>query len=211
MKDVPYEMMDLFTISAIPEREDERDAFIGRAPFADLKHGAKIGTSSLRRKAQIKAIRPDIEVVPVRGNIQTRISKIEGENLDGIMLAAAGLKRMELEHLVTDYFDPTEFVPAVGQGAIGVETLRDSESDSIFRKLDIYEERVRIEAERSFMREMNGDCHTPIGAYSRLERDKLYMVGIFELEGVLVKKDVYGHAEDHIALGRKLAELVKRG
>ncbi|OHW63442.1 porphobilinogen deaminase [Andreesenia angusta] len=211
MKDVPYEMMDLFTISAIPEREDERDAFIGRAPFADLKHGAKIGTSSLRRKAQIKAIRPDIEVVPVRGNIQTRISKIEGENLDGIMLAAAGLKRMELEHLVTDYFDPTEFVPAVGQGAIGVETLRDSESDSIFRQLDIYEERVRIEAERSFMREMNGDCHTPIGAYSKLERDKLYMVGIFELEGVLVKKDVYGHAEDYIALGRKLAELVKRG
>lgn len=211
MKDVPFEMFEKFTIASIPEREDERDAFIGDTSFRNLRIGAKIGTSSLRRKAQIQAIRPDIEVLPVRGNIQTRISKIETEKLDGIMLAAAGIKRMNLEHLVTDYFDPIEFVPAVGQGAIGIEAIKNSEWADIFRELDIAEERIRIEAERSYMKEMNGDCHTPIGAYSKLEKDQLYMVGIFELDGKLVKKDIHGNREDYIVLGRKLAEKIKRG
>lgn len=208
MKDVPFEMFERFVISSIPEREDERDAFIGRVPFKELKIGAKIGTSSLRRKAQIQSIRPDIEVVPVRGNIQTRISKIETENLDGVMLAAAGLKRMKLENLITDYFDPTEFVPAVGQGAIGVETLRDSCFSDLFKKLDLGDERIRIEAERSYMKAMNGDCHTPIGAYSKLEGDELYMVGMFELNGKLVKKEVRGNREDYLKLGESLAKEI---
>lgn len=208
MKDVPFEMFERFVISSIPEREDERDAFIGGVPFKELKIGAKIGTSSLRRKAQIHSIRPDIEVVPVRGNIQTRISKIETENLDGVMLAAAGLKRMKLENLITDYFDPTEFVPAVGQGAIGVETLRDSCFSDLFKKLDLGDERIRIEAERSYMKAMNGDCHTPIGAYSKLEGDELYMVGMFELNGKLVKKEVRGNREDYLKLGESLAKEI---
>lgn len=211
MKDVPFEVFGRLIIASIPEREDERDAFIGATPFKELRKGARIGTSSLRRKAQIQAIRPDIEVVPVRGNIQTRISKIETENLDGVMLAAAGLKRMKLESLITDYFDPTEFVPAVGQGAIGVETLIDSSFADLFKKLDLGDERLRIEAERSYMKTLNGDCHTPIGAYSRLEGEELYMVGMFEIGGKLVKKDIRGNRGEHIALGERLARDILKG
>lgn len=211
MKDVPFEMFESFTIASIPSREDERDAFIGHTDFKSLRKNAKVGTSSLRRKAQINHLRPDIEVVPVRGNIQTRVSKIETENLDGVMLAAAGLLRMGMEDLITEYFDPTEFVPAVGQGAIGIETLAGSENEKLFKRLDCTAERLRLEAERSYMRALNGGCHIPIGAHSILEGDELYMVGIFERDGRLIKKDVRGKVEEHIALGERLAEKIIRG
>ena len=129
MKDVPYELNDVFEISAIPVREDARDAFISMEgiSFYELKKGAKIGTSSNRRSAQIKLLRPDIITVPIRGNVQTRIDKIEREGLDGIVLASAGLKRLNMENIITDYFDPHVFIPAVGQGALGVEVVTKGE------------------------------------------------------------------------------------
>lgn len=210
MKDMPFELAEPFSLSAIPVREDVTDSFIGRdgISFSDLPQNAVVGTSSIRRRVMINEIRPDIKVVPVRGNIQTRISKIESENLSGIILATAGLKRMGLENLITEIFNPETFVPAVGQGALGVETLKNSEYDSYIRKLDNPVERKRIEAERSFMRRLNGGCHVPIGTYSTVESDEIYIIGMFEVDGKLVRKDINGKLEDGIKLGEKLAEKI---
>ena len=210
LKDVPYELGEDFEIAAMPVREDVRDAFIsmGGVNFVDLPKGAKIGTSSIRRIAQVKLLRPDIEAVPIRGNVQTRISKIETEGLDGIILAAAGLKRLDLEHIITDYFDPYEFLPAIGQGALGIEIIKNSDSAYIFKGLDNEAVRLCVEAERSFMRQLNGGCHSSIGAYATLQGELLNMVGIFEVDGKLIKKDITGDKWDYINLGKKLAEKI---
>ncbi|MDO5707235.1 MAG: hydroxymethylbilane synthase [Andreesenia angusta] len=213
MKDMPFELLDDFYLSAIPVREDTTDAFIGRdgISFDDLPKYARIGTSSIRRRALVKELRPDIEVVPVRGNIQTRIEKIESENLSGIILATAGLVRMNLENLITQKFNPESFIPAVGQGALGIETIKNSEYDLELRRLDNEIERLRIESERSFMRALDGNCHSPIGAYSIVENYDLYIIGMFELNGKLVKKDISGNLEDGLRLGRALADKIIRG
>lgn len=210
MKDVPFELSDEFEIVAIPEREDVRDVFVSSngVKFNELKRGAKIGTSSIRRGSLLKSIRSDIEIVPIRGNVQTRLRKMEEEKLDGIILASAGLKRLDLEHIITDYFDPTIFLPAIGQGALGVECLKNSEYKEIFKSLDSEKSRLTVEAERSFMRELNGDCHSPIGAYTTLEGNDIYIVGTYEVAGRLVKKDICGKKEKHIELGKELAKKI---
>ncbi len=210
MKDMPFELYRDFSLSAIPVREDVTDAFVGKdgISFDELPKNARIGTSSIRRREIVREVRPDIEVVPVRGNIQTRIGKIETENLDGVILASSGLIRMDLQHLITQKFNPEKFIPAVGQGALGVETLKDSEYDRELRKIDDELERMKIEGERSFMRALNGDCHTPIGAYSVYESGKLYIIGMYELNGKLVREDIEGNIEDRFGLGEKLAEKI---
>lgn len=210
MKDVPFEMLECFEIAAMPVREDVRDVFVSMngLDFYNLPKGAKVGTSSLRRLSQLKKLRPDIEVVPIRGNIETRIDKIERENLDGIILAAAGLKRLKMEHIITNYFDPLEFIPAVGQGALGVEALIKSPHVELFRSIDNKDVRICVEAERSFMRKLNGGCHVPVGAYATLDGEKMYVVGMFEISGRLIKKDIEGNKEDYIRLGEELAEKI---
>lgn len=210
MKDVPFQVCDGFELTAIPERGDARDAFISSngTSFFDLPKGATVGTSSLRRHAQVMDLRPDINVVPIRGNIQTRIDKIQTENLDGILLAAVGLERLGIDEIITDYFDPLEFIPAIGQGALALETLCGSEYKEVFKTIDCTECRVRVEAERSFMKALNGDCHTPIGAYAVLDGDHINMIGMYELNGRLIKKDIRGRREEHIILGEKLAKKI---
>lgn len=210
MKDVPYELSSKFEITAIIEREDIRDVLISKngVPFNDLKYGAKIGTSSTRRATQLKLLRSDIEVVPIRGNVQTRLAKMESENLDGIVLAAAGIHRLNLDKIVTQYFDPKEFIPAVSQGAIGVECVKNSENLQYFKMLDNGEARITVEAERSFMRELKGDCHSLIGAYSEVIGDELYMIGLYDLNGKIVRRDIIGKKSDHIEVGRRLAEKI---
>ena len=210
MKDVPFLLGDEFEITAIPEREDVRDAFISREgiPFSELKKGAKIGTSSIRRMALLKSIRSDLEVVPIRGNVQTRLQKMNNEGLDGIILASAGLKRLGEEKIITDYFDPTIFLPAIGQGALGIECLKDGVNKSYFNKLDNIHARIEVEAERSFMKALNGDCHSLIGAYTKLEGNNLYMIGTYMISGKIVKKDIYGKVEDNIELGKELAKKI---
>ncbi|WP_294392973.1 hydroxymethylbilane synthase [uncultured Clostridium sp.] len=210
MKDVPYELSSEFEITAITEREDIRDVLIskGNVPFKELRHGAKIGTSSIRRAAQLKLLRGDLEIVPIRGNVQTRLAKMESENLDGIILAAAGLHRLNLDHIITEYFDPKEFIPAVSQGAIGIECLKESRHSKYFKKLDDREARLTVEAERSFMRELNGDCHSLIGAYSEVNGEQLYMIGIYDLNGKIVRKDITGKKSNHIEVGRELAQKI---
>lgn len=210
MKDVPYELSSKFEITAIIEREDIRDVLISKngVPFNDLKYGAKIGTSSIRRATQLKLLRSDIEVIPIRGNVQTRLAKMESENLDGIVLAAAGIHRLNLDKIVTQYFDPKEFIPAVSQGAIGVECVKNSENLQYFKMLDNGEARITVEAERSFMRELKGDCHSLIGAYSEVIGDELYMIGLYDLNGKIVRRDIIGKKSDHIEVGRRLAEKI---
>lgn len=210
MKDVPYEMPEGFEIAAIPMREDVRDAFVSmnEVEFNSLRKGARIGTSSIRRSLQLKLLRPDVEIVPIRGNVQTRIDKIEKENLDGIILAAAGLKRLGMENIITNYFEPDAMLPAIGQGALGVEALTESQYIEYLRGLDSVDDRVCVEAERSFMRRLNGGCHTMIGAYAWLEGQNMYVIGIFDLGGRIVKKDIRGNREDYVGLGKKLAEMI---
>ncbi|MBN1053034.1 hydroxymethylbilane synthase [Clostridium botulinum] len=212
MKDVPFEVSSEFEITAITGREDIRDVFIsnGDISFKDIKKGAKVGTSSIRRAAQLKLLRSDLEIVPIRGNVQTRLKKMEEQNLDGIVLAAAGLKRLGDENLITDYFDPKEFLPAVSQGALGIECLKDGDANKYFEALIDAEATLTVEAERSFMKELQGDCHSLIGAYSEIQGDDLYMIGIYDIGGKIVKKDVLGCKTNNIELGKKLAQKILR-
>lgn len=210
MKDVPYELDDNFSLIAMPDRDDIRDVFVSLngIRFEELKKYAKIGTSSIRRAAQLKLLRPDLEIVPVRGNVQTRIKKIDEYGLDGIILAAAGLKRMNMEDLITDYFNPMEILPAIGQGAIGIEVSKQCEYNDYFKQLDNKEVRIRVDAERSFMRALNGDCHSLIGCYTKIEGSDIYMMGTFMVNGKIVKKDIMGNKDNNILLGEKLAKKI---
>jgi len=210
MKDVPYELNDEFEIAAITEREDIRDVLISKdnTPFKELRCGAIIGTSSIRRACELKLLRDDLEIVSIRGNVQTRLEKMKEQNLDGIILAAAGLKRLNEENLITEYFDPKEFLPAVAQGALGIECLKLSEAKEYFKKLEDLNAKLTVEAERSFMRKLNGDCHSLIGAYSEIQGNDLYMIGIYDVGGRIVKKDILGSIDEHIELGRRLAQKI---
>lgn len=213
MKDVPYDIGESFELAAMPIREDERDVLISREDlkFCELPQGAIIGTSSNRRVAQLRLLRPDIIMVPVRGNVQTRLDKIEKQGLDGIILAAAGMKRLNLEHRITEYFSVESIVPAVGQGALGVEILKGNKYADLFRGLDNNSVRLCVEAERSFMRELNGGCHSALGAYASIEGNTMYIIGTFDKGNGLVKKDISGHIEQYKELGTALAEKILRG
>lgn len=213
MKDVPYEISNEFEIAAITEREDIRDALISKdnIPFNELPKGAKIGTSSIRRAMQLKMLRNDLEIVSIRGNVQTRLKKMENENLDGIILAAAGLKRLNEENIITEYFDPKIFIPAAAQGALGIECVKGSEAEEYFKALNSDEAALTVYAERSFMKSLKGDCHSLIGAYSEVSGNDLYMIGIYDVGGRIVKKDILGNKEDNIKLGTELADKILKG
>lgn len=210
MKDVPHELPEGFELICIPEREDIRDVFVSAngIHFNELKKGAVIGTSSLRREVMLKELRPDLNIVPIRGNVQTRLKKMKDENMDGIILAAAGLKRLNMEDIITDYFNPKEFLPAVGQGALGIECLESLENKEVLKKLDNKEVRLQVLAERSFMRALGGDCHSMIGVYSEIQDDNLYMIGTFLVNGKAVKKDILGHKNNGEELGKTLAKKI---
>ncbi|WP_194192305.1 hydroxymethylbilane synthase [Clostridium chrysemydis] len=210
MKDVPYELDKAFELIAMPERDDIRDVFVSSngVHFDELKSGAKIGTSSIRRAAMLKELRSDLEIVPIRGNVNTRLEKMHKENMDGIILAAAGLKRLNMEDIITDYFDPEIFLPAVGQGALGIECLSDFKDKEIIKELDSIEVRRRVIAERSFMRELNGDCHSLIGIYSKEEGSDLYLKGTYSIAGEIITKDIIGDKLNGEELGKELAEKI---
>ena len=212
MKDVPYEMGEDFELVAMPEREDVRDVLVCQngEKLSDLRKGAIIGTSSIRRAAQLKALREDINIVPIRGNVGTRLEKMKSEGMDGIVLAAAGLKRLGMEDIISDYLNPEIFVPAVSQGALGIECLKDSEYNKYFKSLDDINVRITIEAERSFMKELNGGCHSLIGAYARLQGNDIYIIGTYEVNGIIVKKDILGNKDEYVELGKKLAKKILR-
>lgn len=182
LKDMPAEVMPEFKLAAVLKREDPRDAFIARGgveglKFMELPTGARIGTGSIRRVAQLKSLRPDLEYVPIRGNIQTRLSKLE--ELDGVVLAAAGLKRMGLEGPVTEYFSTEQMLPASGQGILAIETLSSvghCEGDSPKQSLADILSRVNdadtyciAVAEMAYLKALNAGCQFPVASFAEFE------------------------------------------
>lgn len=172
LKDMPAEVMPEFRLAAVLKREDPRDAFVARGgaagvKFMDLPSGARVGTGSIRRVVQLKALRPDIEYVPIRGNIQTRLSKLE--ELDGVVLAAAGLKRMGLVDQVTEYFDTDKVMPASGQGILAIETLADNAQVAgiLSRVNDVSTYGIAV-AEMAFLKALDAGCQFPVASFAEI-------------------------------------------
>lgn len=172
LKDMPAEVMPEFRLAAVLKREDPRDAFVARGgaagvKFMDLPSGARVGTGSIRRVVQLKALRPDIEYVPIRGNIQTRLSKLE--ELDGVVLAAAGLKRMGLVDQVTEYFDTDKVLPASGQGILAIETLVDNAKVAgiLSRVNDASTYGIAV-AEMAFLKALDAGCQFPVASFAEI-------------------------------------------
>lgn len=211
LKDMPSELPPGLVISAVTEREDPRDVLVSRNKegFFDLVDGAKVGTSSLRRAVQVKEIRPDIKIVPIRGNVQTRIRKMRELGLDAIVLAAAGLKRSGMEDVISYYFPEDVMIPAVGQGALALEMREDDELIPLVRRINCENTEIAVTAERSFMRELGGSCKVPIGAYAKLNKDNIYLTGIIELDGKLKKGSISGDKSSAYKLGEKLAKRLR--
>jgi hydroxymethylbilane synthase len=215
LKDVPMELPKGLTLGAITERESPFDVLISRGgeKLEELPEGALVGTSSLRRQVQIRRKRPDLKVEVLRGNVDTRLRKLEEGRYHAIILAYAGVKRMELEGRIAQVLE--DFVPAVGQGSLAIE-IRESDEDVLntVSFLNHQESRIRAECERSFLKELQGGCQVPIGAYAWLEGDKLLIRGFLsDLEGVrFIEGCEVGKPEEPQELGKRLAgELLKRG
>ena len=216
-KDLPADLADGLTIGAFPEREDPRDAFIGAVGrrFGSLPPGARVGTGSLRRTALLKALRPELEVAPIRGNVPTRLDKIETMELDGVILAAAGLIRLGLEDRILDPLDPDRYVPAGGQGALAIEIrIDDEEVQRVTSALEDADVAARVRSERAFLSELGGDCHTPVAVHAVIHGVRLRLRAlVLSLDG---DERVEGSAEGSldtpetlgVTLGR---ELLQRG
>lgn len=217
MKDVPTELPDGLEIAVVCEREDPRDAVIAReaVSFAELPDKARVGTSSLRRQTQILARRPDVRIVPLRGNVGTRIRKLTEDNLDAIILAAAGLKRMEQDNLVTEYLSVSDSLPAVAQGAIGIEArVDDIKTQSLISFLNHQETKVAVESERAFLARLEGGCQVPIAAHATIKGENITLEGLVgAVDGSITYRDsMKAHVCGHTELGEKLAdELLSRG
>jgi hydroxymethylbilane synthase len=213
IKDVPIEFPKGLHLSVITKREDPRDVFISKdgRTLKELPQGAKIGTSSLRRQAQLLHFRNDFELIPLRGNLDTRLKKIKTMNLDGIVLALAGIKRLGLEEKITETI-PTEIsLPAIGQGALGIETrMDDKEVEDLIRFLNDQDSSIAVSAERAFLKKLEGGCQVPIAAYASIVGSILRIDGLVgTIDGKrLVTHHIEGPTEEAEALGTKLAEVL---
>ncbi|MBW2004610.1 MAG: hydroxymethylbilane synthase [Deltaproteobacteria bacterium] len=210
LKDVPAELPDNLCIGIFPEREDPHDVMLSKDNIAlkDLPVGSCIGTSSLRRSAQILHYRPDLKIVPLRGNLDTRIRKLESVDIQAIVVAAAGLKRIGLADKITQPLSLDFMVPAVGQGALGLEfRLDDQETINMLKFLDHYATRAEVEAERSFLMELQGGCQVPIAGFARLKDNSLLLDGLVaDLDGsAIFRNTVNGPPEKAKELGATLA------
>lgn len=180
LKDLPAEVPDGLVIAAVPPREDPRDALISRdgRRFEELLAGAVVGTSSLRRAAQLLAWRPDVRVVPLRGNVDTRLKRLEAGDFDAIVLAAAGLARMGWLNRVTEFLPPERVIPAVGQGALAVECRADDDEVlALVARLNDCDTERAVRAERAFLHRLNGGCQVPLGAHAVVEGDRVRLTG----------------------------------
>jgi hydroxymethylbilane synthase len=218
LKDLPTELTAGLHIAAICEREDVRDALVARGgvkSFDDLPHGAMLGTSSLRRQAQIRAARPDLVIEPVRGNVDTRIRKLDSGEFDAIVLASAGLRRLGLEGRITERLSEELVLPAVGQGALAIEARSDDVAvNEIVRSLDHMNTRLACRAERAFLRGLGGGCLVPIAGRARIEGDVLSLSGLVaSADGSEIVRGHYsGPVDDAESIGRHLADdLIGRG
>jgi hydroxymethylbilane synthase len=213
MKDVPGETPDGLMFAAILPREDVRDVLVARSniKMEFMPRGAKIGTGSQRRGAQIKAMLPDINIVPLRGNIDTRLKKIETENLTGVILAAAGMKRMGLAGRITQFLPVETMLPAVGQGALGLQIRRaDVDLAKVCARLNDAKTAVEITAERSFLRALGGGCRLSIAALGKLDGRGLSLEGMVAAPNgsTMIREKINGAKEEAEELGKKLAEII---
>ncbi len=214
MKDVPTELPAGLTLGAVSAREDPRDAVAGR-PLAELPAGAKVGTSSLRRAAQLRLLRPDLAVENIRGNVDTRLRKLDDGRYDAVILACAGLKRLGLEARIAEPLPVDVMIPAVGQGALGIE-IRDEDGPAAeaCRRLDDPPTRTAVLAERAFLAALGGGCQVPVGAHARVADGTVTLeaIVISPSGGKPVRGRTSGPAGDATQLGRRLGEeLLERG
>ncbi len=187
MKDMPADIPEGLCIGAVPDREDFRDVLVSKnnIKLMELKKGALVGTSSIRRSAQLLYARPDLKIFPLRGNLDTRLKKFESENFDAIILAAAGMKRLKYDSYITEYISEKKILPAVGQGALCIETREDDQLVSeIVSKLDSEKSRLEVFGERAFLHKLEGGCQMPVAALGKIEN------GVYTLTGLVA--DIFG-------------------
>ncbi|WP_064663175.1 hydroxymethylbilane synthase [Pseudoalteromonas sp. MQS005] len=211
MKDVPVEFPDDLELHVICEREDPRDAFVSNnfANIDALPQGAIVGTSSLRRQCQIRALRPDLEIRDLRGNVNTRLAKLDSGQYDAIILAAAGLIRLEMGERIRDFIEPEVSLPANGQGAVGIECrMNDEVTKALLAPLEHSETRIRVNAERAMNRHLEGGCQVPIGAYALVDGEQVHLRGLVgAIDGSEILRDeISGHVDDAEKLGVELAK-----
>jgi hydroxymethylbilane synthase len=217
LKDMPAEVPEGLMLGAVPPREDCRDAFISSryASLAEIPPGGRVGTGSLRRRVQLLHCRPDLEVVPLRGNVDTRLKKMQTLGLDALILAAAGLNRLGLSHLYCGWVPETDMLPAVGQGALGLEVrTADQDLRGVVAGLDDRSTRLAVTAERAFLARLEGGCVVPVAALARVEGDSLHLEALIsDLEGRRVLRDkLTGPVAEAAALGTRMADaLLNRG
>jgi hydroxymethylbilane synthase len=214
LKDMPTEIPTGLTLAAIPEREEARDALVGIA-LADLNAGVRIGTSSLRRSAQLHALGRGLVIENLRGNVDTRLRKLDEGRYDAIVLASAGLRRLGWEDRIRELIPVDVMCPAVGQGALAIETREDGGAAwKIVRKLDHTESRTAVEAERALLAVLGGGCQVPIGAYAQIEKASLHLRAIVASpDGTRVIRDELWGSNPHITgteLGKRLLEAGAR-
>ncbi|UCE89291.1 MAG: hydroxymethylbilane synthase [Pseudomonadota bacterium] len=217
MKDVPAELPDGLHLPTMCPREDPRDAFVSDRfeTLGALPQGARVGTSSLRRQCQLRARRPDLDIVDLRGNVNTRLAKLDAGDFDAILLAAAGLKRLGMGERITETLAPEVSLPAVGQGAVGIECrCNDERTNTLLATLNDRVTQTRVSAERAMNHRLEGGCQVPIAGYAELEHGVLLLRGLVgSPDGAeMVRGDIAGSPEEAEHLGEVLAEdLLARG
>jgi hydroxymethylbilane synthase len=216
LKDLPTAQPEGLAVAAVLPREDPRDALVSKngAKLAELPEGARIGTGSVRRAAQLLAFRSDLEIVSMRGNVPTRLKKLESMNLDAIVLAAAGLRRLELQDSITEILDPDVMLPAAGQGIVAIEARsRDADIIEIVRALEDDNARVEALAERQLLDLLGGGCQAPVGTLARVEKDAIELRGaVVSPDGShVLKAQAEGGVKDWRDVTWKVAQELKNG
>jgi hydroxymethylbilane synthase len=211
MKDVPMHLPEGLHLPVICQREDPRDAFVSNtfASLADLPAGSKVGTSSLRRECQLRTHRPDLEVLPLRGNVNTRLAKLDDGQFDAIILASAGLKRLGFEDRIREAMTPEQSLPAVGQGAVGIETrVDDVEINALLAPLRCPRTWIVVSAERAMNRRLAGGCQVPIAGFALIDGDEVWLRGLVGMPdgSQMLMADARARVEDAEALGEAIAE-----
>ena len=213
LKDMPTDLPAGLTLAAIPEREDPRDAMVGTR-LADLREGARIGTSSLRRTAQLLALRPDLRIEPIRGNLDTRVKKVE-QGFDAVVLAAAGLRRLGWNDKITEVLPAAVMCPAVGQGALAIDTRDDGGAgQAACRRMDHAATRMAVTAERAVLAALGGGCQVPIGAHAVIDGETLRLTGVVIAPdgGTMIRREAGGPATEAGSIGARLGdELLAAG
>ena len=213
VKDVPTDVPSRLSFPAVCRRDDVRDCVVAAngTTIANLRKGARVGTSSLRRQSQIRHMRQDLDVRDLRGNVDTRLRKVESGEYEAILLAKAGLDRLGLSQRITEILNPEQFLPAVGQGAIAIQCrVKDSEAADVVSRLDDVETRNAIVAERALLKAVEGGCQVPLGAWARVERDQLVMEAcVCSADGTqCIRQRVAGSPSQAAELGEQLARLL---